>query len=57
MHRGPLTVTCTRDRVAGDIAVEVDLFDEVKGSSVVDIQFSLAAPGEELLASAEKTTP
>src|SRR6266478_1550991 len=32
-----------------DIAVEIDLFDDVKRSSVVDVQFSLAAPGEELV--------
>src|SRR6267143_420954 len=32
-----------------DIAVEVDLFDYVKGSSVIDVQLSLAAPGEEFV--------
>src|SRR5229473_1319697 len=32
-----------------NIAVEVDLFDEVKGSSIVDVQFSLAARGKDFV--------
>jgi hypothetical protein len=38
-----------------NIVVEVDLLDEVKRSSVVDVQLSLTAPGKG--ASGEKTTP
>src|SRR5260370_27833346 len=32
-----------------DIAMEIDLLDEVKRSSIVDVQFSLAAPGKEFV--------
>src|SRR6267154_210975 len=40
-----------------DIAVEIDLFEEFKRSSVVDVQFSLAAPGEEFVGVSRKHHP
>ena len=40
-----------------DIAVEIDLFEEFKRSSVVDVQFSLAAPGEEFVRVSRKHHP